>query len=110
MGAGADAGKCSGNVALGARNGDAGCRDGNLAVVIFTSTISDQGCVFCCRDSPTYLLAIRSRFSGRVHSCSAGSSVKTIRRWLLAGPAVGRLARVGLGIRLETGALGSRPN
>jgi hypothetical protein len=88
MGAGADGGKCSGNVALGARNGDAGCRATSyLAVVFFTSAISDQGCVFCCRDSPTYLLAMRTRFSGRVlHSCSAGPSVETVFRRRLVRP------------------------
>jgi hypothetical protein len=67
MGAGADAGECSGNGALAARNRDASRVAGNLARVIFTSAISDQGCILCCRDSRTYLLAMRIRFSGCVH-------------------------------------------
>jgi hypothetical protein len=66
MGAGADAGECSGNGALAARNRDAGRVAGNPARVIFTPAISDQGCVICCRDSRTYLLAMRIRFSGCV--------------------------------------------
>lgn len=77
MGAGADAGKCSGNFALAARNGEAGCMAENFAVVIFTSAISDQGCAFRCRDSPIYLLAMRTRFSGRVlHPRQAGPTSK----------------------------------
>jgi hypothetical protein len=110
MGAGADGGKCSGNVALGARNGDAGCMAGNLAVVIFTSAISNQGCVLCCRDSPTYLLAIRSRFP--VVSFIPAQPVLASKQFVvgfLPDLPSASLVQVGLGIGLESGASGCRP-
>jgi hypothetical protein len=121
MGAGADGGKCSGNVALGARNGDAGCMAGNLAVVIFTSAISNQGCVLCCRDSPTYLLAIRSRFpvvsfipaqpvlaSKRSSGVDSFDHDQFVVGFLPDLPSAS-LVQVGLGIGLESGASGCRP-